>query len=123
MATFPSDHDIEHARELLRRLVDRGNRPRLLADGRITLGGRVTRRELDWAHKHRDAVQAALVGRGDYQPGTLDRIYGLEESMKKLPHPRRHAPGARRAGGAWAGWWRVAHSDMPLLLTAAQSRA
>jgi hypothetical protein len=78
MAMNPSEREVELARELIIRLVNRGNRPRLLPDGKVTLGGKVTVKERNWAHTHKHAVLGALVGAGHYEPGTLDRIYQID---------------------------------------------
>jgi len=76
----PSEAEIEVAFALLGKLISRGADPQLCADGQIRINGRATRQESTWAREHRDAFQSALVGTGRYTPGTLDRIYGLEDT-------------------------------------------
>jgi hypothetical protein len=73
----PSQAEIEIAYAILGRLLNAGADPRLLADGRITLGGPATAHESRWCREHREAFRSALVGAGRYERGTLDRIYGI----------------------------------------------
>ncbi len=78
MTWIPSEPELEIAEALHGRLIARGAAPGLEADGRLRVNGKATPGESSWVRAHQAAFRAALVGRGRYVRGTLDRIYEIE---------------------------------------------
>ena len=80
---FPSEAQQTKALAILDDLVSDGADPKLLPDGSIKINGSATLAQSAWVREHRDAFRGCLISSGRFTPGTLDRIYGFTDFVRK----------------------------------------
>ena len=83
MTTFPSEIEQTTAVAILDDLISGGADPQLLPDGSIKINGPATPDQSAWVRAHREAFRGCLVSSGRFTPGTLDRIYGFTDFVRK----------------------------------------